>query len=46
MAFGTVEASTGSGKISILLFTVLYNFLEMKRHMTEEELAGFTKNLG
>eukprot|EP00435_Cladocopium_sp_Y103_P022370 s2929_g5.t1 len=46
MDFGTIEACKGSGRMSILLFTVLYNFLEMKRKMTQEELAGFTKNLG
>ena len=46
MDYGTVEACKGSGRMSILLFTVLYNFLEMKQHMTEEELEGFGKNLG
>ena len=44
--YGTIEACKGTGRVSMLLFTVLYTYLEMKDGLSPEEMAGFKKNLG
>ena len=44
--FATIEACKGTGRVSMLLFTVLYVYLEMKEGLSPEEMTGFKKNLG
>lgn len=41
--YGAVEAVKGSGRISVLLWTYLYMFLEMKHGLTSEEQEEFKR---
>lgn len=41
MGFGCLEAAKGTGRISILLFTVTYTYLKLKNSLSAEELEEF-----
>ena len=41
LAFGCLEAAKGTGRISILLFTMTYTFLKLKNSLSVEELDEF-----
>ena len=45
LIFGSVEAAKGTGRISILLYTLCQTYL-MKNSLTQDELDQFAKSFG
>lgn len=44
--FGQVEVTKGFGRLSILLFTVTYNYIHLKNRLSDEESEQFKRCLG
>ena len=43
--YGTIEAAKGCGRVSVLLFTLTYTYVNLLKNMTPEEAAEFQKRL-
>ena len=44
--YGSVEAVKGCGRVSILLFSITFTYLQLSKNMTAEETADFQRHLG
>ena len=45
MEHGCLEVAKGCGRISILVYTVAYNYIHLKNALSEEELQEFRESL-
>lgn len=46
LVFGSLEAAKGKGRMSIILFTIVYSYLKLKNNLSDPELQDFGKFLG